>query len=68
MTATCPRVRSLPDAVARVLAEAAKIDDETRAGEEAPSPQLGDLCPSCGEATLVHREGCRSCPCGFSEC
>lgn len=62
------RVRSLPDAVARVLAEAADLDAETAAPEAAPTAGAGDLCPSCGEATLAHREGCRSCPCGFSEC
>jgi ribonucleoside-diphosphate reductase alpha chain len=62
------RVRSLPDAVARVLAEAAELDDEMAAHQGAPAAGAGDLCPSCGEATLAHREGCRSCPCGFSEC
>ena len=62
------RVRSLPDAVARVLAEAAQLEAETAAPEDVPAAAAGDLCPSCGEATLAHREGCRSCPCGFSEC
>jgi ribonucleoside-diphosphate reductase alpha chain len=63
------RVRSLPDAVARVLAEAAGLGvSDTAASSAAPSAASGDLCPSCGEATLMHREGCRSCPCGFSEC
>ena len=61
------RVRSLPDAVARVLAEAAELDKDAVADAHAPAT-AGDLCPSCGEATLLHREGCRSCPCGFSEC
>ena len=28
-----------------------------------------DLCPECGEATLVHAEGCQTCGnCGHSEC
>lgn len=28
-----------------------------------------DICPSCGEATLVHEEGCKKCyGCGYSEC
>jgi ribonucleoside-diphosphate reductase alpha chain len=28
-----------------------------------------DLCPSCGEATFVHEEGCMHCnACGFSQC
>ena len=28
-----------------------------------------DICPSCGEATLAHEEGCSKCySCGHSEC
>jgi ribonucleoside-diphosphate reductase alpha chain len=31
--------------------------------------QMGDLCPECGEATMVNEEGCRKCyTCGYSEC
>jgi len=30
---------------------------------------VGDLCPACGQAALVHEEGCSKChACGFSEC
>jgi ribonucleoside-diphosphate reductase alpha chain len=30
---------------------------------------VGDLCPDCGEATLINEEGCRKCyTCGYSEC
>jgi ribonucleoside-diphosphate reductase alpha chain len=30
---------------------------------------IGELCPECGEATLVNEEGCRKCyTCGYSEC
>lgn len=30
---------------------------------------LFDICPSCGEASLVHEEGCKKCySCGYSEC
>lgn len=30
---------------------------------------IGELCPECGEATLVNEEGCRKCySCGYSEC
>jgi ribonucleoside-diphosphate reductase alpha chain len=33
------------------------------------TPKMGDLCPECGEATMVSEEGCRKCyTCGFSEC
>jgi ribonucleoside-diphosphate reductase alpha chain len=30
---------------------------------------VGDICPQCGEATLLEQEGCRTCyNCGYSEC
>ncbi len=30
---------------------------------------IGDLCPECGEASMVNEEGCRKCyNCGYSEC
>lgn len=33
------------------------------------SSKLFDLCPSCGEASLAHEEGCKKCyGCGYSEC
>lgn len=60
------RVRSLPDAVARVLAEYLEGDDHDKAAGTAVA---GDLCPDCGCATFVYEEGCKKCHvCGFSEC
>jgi ribonucleoside-diphosphate reductase alpha chain len=33
------------------------------------SLHMGDLCPECGEASMVNEEGCRKCySCGYSEC
>ncbi len=68
------KVRSLPDAVAQVLAEHYRSGDEAPAGDasddrpEAERPPA-DLCPECGEATLLHAEGCQTCSnCGHSEC
>ena len=30
---------------------------------------LFDICPSCGEVSLAHEEGCRKCyGCGYAEC
>jgi ribonucleoside-diphosphate reductase alpha chain len=30
---------------------------------------VGDLCPECGEASVINEEGCRKCySCGYSEC
>jgi ribonucleoside-diphosphate reductase alpha chain len=55
------RVRSLPDAIAQVLAE--------HVGASPPPSAVGDLCPECGQATLVFEEGCNKCwSCGYSMC
>ncbi|HEC23712.1 MAG TPA: hypothetical protein ENI95_12440, partial [Chloroflexi bacterium] len=78
------RVRSLPDGIAQVLAEYLSHEDErspeagesAEQAEEPPGPApgqmafpFGDLCPECGEASLVNEEGCRKCyTCGYSEC
>ncbi len=86
------RIRSLPDAVAKVLAmhyqingssqEKKKDDLQINAYPELIStvtqPSLSvtpkengifDICSSCGEASLVHEEGCKKCySCGYSEC
>jgi ribonucleoside-diphosphate reductase alpha chain len=91
------RIRSLPDAVAKVLSmhyglegnhvkpvvngAAHKEDKETpRLVSSMTQPALlesqsvarstsFDLCPSCGEVSLVHEEGCKKCySCGYSEC
>jgi ribonucleoside-diphosphate reductase alpha chain len=66
------RVRSLPDGVAQVLAEhlgLAKPVEKPAGTEQLPLFPEGDLCPECGQATLVFEEGCRHCyTCGYSEC
>jgi ribonucleoside-diphosphate reductase alpha chain len=65
------RVLSLPDGIARVLAEHlghVKVEAEAPA---APVAKLvaGDMCPECGQATFVYEEGCKKCyGCGFNEC
>jgi ribonucleoside-diphosphate reductase alpha chain len=79
------RVRSLPDGVGQVLNEYLKGETDPEImekklsggfhpgeslldGDSSPS-RMGDLCPECGEATMVSEEGCRKCySCGFSEC
>jgi len=36
--------------------------------EERATP-IGQLCPECGQASLINEEGCRKCySCGYSEC
>ncbi len=71
------RVMSMPDALAQVLAEHVGISptgDLPGLPDEGESVQLklalkGDLCPGCGQATLLHIEGCKKChECGYSEC
>ncbi len=74
------RVLSLPDAVGRALSDYLNIETESleplpgaKSGAQfAPAQlalQIGDLCPSCGEAAMVNEEGCRKCyACGYSEC
>lgn len=68
------RVRSLPDAVAQVLARHLELTEAEPPPEQLPLPIPGpaikaDLCPECGHASLVPMEGCRKCVnCGHSEC
>ena len=61
------RITSLPDTIACVLMEYTGID--------ANDPMDGlpsinnDICPSCGNATLLFTDGCKNCSsCGHSEC
>ncbi|HEV8307877.1 MAG TPA: hypothetical protein VGW35_09435, partial [Methylomirabilota bacterium] len=66
------RVLSLPDGIARVLAEhggQAKVEEAPAAAGPAAKLTAGDMCPECGQATFVYEEGCKKCyGCGFNEC
>jgi ribonucleoside-diphosphate reductase alpha chain len=78
------RVRSLPDALAQALEEQYLLEDEASHNHSVvvskPMPQppsaaesnqgvKADLCPGCGNMSLVAIEGCQSCyNCGHSEC
>ena len=64
------RIRSLPDAMAQVLAEHLGMADVEEAALSQPMPDsVGDLCPECGQGTLVFEEGCQKCySCGYTEC
>lgn len=54
------RVKSLPDAIARVLSEYASIERTSKSY---------DICPECGQASFVIQEGCKKCfSCAYSEC
>lgn len=65
------RVRSLPDAVAQVLSQHLGLvqADPSEAVDSGAPARVGDLCPHCGNATLVFQEGCQKCySCSHSEC
>lgn len=64
------RVKSLPDGIAQVLTEHLNGQVTVEAEEKAPSLLItGEICPDCGEATLLYLEGCNKCSsCGYSEC
>jgi ribonucleoside-diphosphate reductase alpha chain len=64
------RVLSLPDGIARVLAEhLGQISIEDAGPAQAAKLTAGDICPECGQATFVYEEGCKKCySCGFNEC
>jgi ribonucleoside-diphosphate reductase alpha chain len=78
------KVRSLPDAVARAIgmhfgligfqAEKEEVVPETNGQLTLEStvtavPKHMDICPGCGNASLVFEEGCKKCyACGYSEC
>ena len=67
------KVLSLPDALARTLAEhigQVKGDSGAqRPPAHAEARRIGDLCKECGQATLIYEEGCKKCmSCGYTEC
>jgi ribonucleoside-diphosphate reductase alpha chain len=66
------RILSIPDAVAKALEE--DIANPERQDSAEPrrhnrNSARADICPQCGQATLVHEEGCNKCyECGYSNC
>jgi ribonucleoside-diphosphate reductase alpha chain len=67
------KILSLPDALARTLAEHTGQLKRPGAVNEPPHAderrKIGDLCKECGQATFVYEEGCKKClSCGFNEC
>ena len=66
------RVLSLPDGIARVLAEHlghGRVEEAEPPAAAAAKLVAGDICPECGQATFVYEEGCKKCyGCGFNEC
>jgi ribonucleoside-diphosphate reductase alpha chain len=67
------KVLSLPDALARTLAEhTGQLKPTSEAppmAKAAEQRRIGDLCKECGQATFVYEEGCKKClSCGYNEC
>lgn len=69
------RIRSLPDAIAKAVAMHFGLktkNDNNGSVEEVKNEENSDhfdLCPRCGQVSLVYEEGCRKCYlCGFTEC
>ncbi len=65
------KVLSLPDALARTLAEyLGQVKPDAADGGNGSGPhRVGDLCKECGQATFIYEEGCKKClSCGYNEC
>jgi ribonucleoside-diphosphate reductase alpha chain len=57
----------LPDLLTVAAAVAKEVPPEASARQMAL--RTSELCPECGEASMVNEEGCRKCySCGYSEC
>lgn len=56
------KVLSVPDAIGKFLQKYLVANERVEAG-------IHDLCPGCGQSTLVYTEGCYKCEaCGYSGC
>ena len=56
---------SIPD----LLTVAADQGTQPAASARQTALKTSELCPECGEASMVNEEGCRKCyTCGYSEC
>ncbi len=67
------KILSLPDAIARTLAEHLGQIKPASGGVALVGGNgrktIGDLCKECGQATFIYEEGCKKClSCGFNEC
>jgi ribonucleoside-diphosphate reductase alpha chain len=60
-----PKGESLPD----LLTVAANQNPQLAVSARQMALKTSELCPECGEASMVNEEGCRKCyNCGYSEC
>ncbi|HNZ14939.1 MAG TPA: adenosylcobalamin-dependent ribonucleoside-diphosphate reductase [Anaerolineaceae bacterium] len=62
-----PRPIYMPPQEALPMTQTQVTESHSNPGN--PFQRVGELCPECGEATLINEEGCRKCyTCGHSEC
>jgi len=57
------QILSAPDGLAQLLSKYYLNTEST-----GQAVVTGNTCPKCGQNTLQMIEGCKSCPCNFSEC
>ena len=74
------KVRSLPDAIAKVIEYYLEekqgknptginsLKDQQSIFSLPIENNHGNICPECGNATLIYEEGCEKCVCGYSKC
>ncbi|GAS80879.1 adenosylcobalamin-dependent ribonucleoside-diphosphate reductase [Paenibacillus amylolyticus] len=73
------RVESIADAVAKALEshvqsnvqenETGALKEQNQVEDQKTFIESRDLCPSCGSASLMNVEGCKTCSnCGYSKC
>ena len=62
--------QNAPDTNGHTNGYAAATTAQTDTSSAGARPAIvGDLCPDCGNSSLVNEEGCRKCnSCGYSEC
>ena len=59
----------LPEPVPDLLTVASGVESQQSASARQIALRTSELCPECGEASMVNEEGCRKCySCGYSEC
>jgi ribonucleoside-diphosphate reductase alpha chain len=64
------RAKGLPDMIAKVMEDAIRRRKSEDCDEKKVEiRKIGDLCPQCGELSVVREGNCMSCErCGFTTC
>jgi ribonucleoside-diphosphate reductase alpha chain len=67
------RIKSLPDGIAKILRDflvnGDGLKEETVSQPAFKFKNGRDLCPACGQGSLIFEEGCSKClSCGFTKC